>query len=335
MARSSFLLTFLLLASHFGSAQATSPKSDAAKRVLHGPVHGLHGPVHTVVTEEFEYVSGRDGKLAGWTVCTYDPQGYELEKFRYEADGTLRSHVTITRDYGVLKIETTSVVPEENSTVIRSFDSRGEITQNEMYDQNGEKTRTTFELLPEGGNVAGGFRTRQESPAGRVTETTETTNSATGVFRSITTVDGKTTAAATVQRDASGVRQLSVQAEPDGSFTQTESKPDGTTIQHDYFAPNKTHDWIIYQEHHTIEEIWESPSGYQKTTFRYDEFGRQIESATYDRSGKLVGKDKTEYRNDDHENWIEKKESQWQAPSGHKPAQSRLVSMYTRTITYY
>src|SRR2546427_759287 len=83
----------------------------------------------------------------------------------------------------------------------------------------------------------------------------------------------------------------------------------------------------MYQEHHSIEEIWESPSGYQKTTFRYDEFGRQIESATYDRSGKLLGKDTTEYRNDDHGNWIEKKESRWQAASGHKPAQSRLVSI--------
>src|SRR6476659_6843802 len=113
MPRLSFLLTFLLLASHFGFAQATSPKSDAAKRVLHGPVHGLNGLVHTVLTEEFEYVSGRDGKLAGWTVCTYDPQGYELEKFDYEADGTLHSHATITRNDGVLKIETTSVVPEE------------------------------------------------------------------------------------------------------------------------------------------------------------------------------------------------------------------------------
>jgi hypothetical protein len=337
MPRSSFVLTFLLLASHFGSAQAASPKSDAAKVGLHGPVHGLHGPVHTVLTEEFEYVSDSNGKPAGSTVSTYYPQGYELEKFRYEADGTLRSHVTITRNYGVLKIETISVVPEENGTVIRSFDSRDEITQNEMYDQNGAKTSTTFELLPGVGNVTGSFRTRQESPTGQVTETTDTTDPATGVFRSITTVDGKTTAAATIQRDASGVRrQLSVQAEPDGSFTQTGSKPDGTTVQHNYFAPFKTHDYLIMnQEHRLIEEIWESPSGYQKTTFRHDEFGRQIEAAYYERSGKLVSKDTTEYRNDNYENWIEQKQSQWQAASGHKPAQSRLVSMYTRTITYY
>jgi len=336
MPRLSFLLTFLLLVSPFNFAQAASPKNDAAKLGLYGPVHGLHGPVHTVLTEKFEYVSDPKGKLAGSTVSTYDPQGYELEKFRYEADGTLRSHVTITRNYGVLKIETTSVVPEENGTVIRSFDSRGEITQNEMYDQNAAKTRTTFELLPEVGNVTGGFRTRQESPAGQVTETTDITDPTSGVFRSITTVDGKTTAAATIQRVASGVRQLSVQAEPDGSFTQTESKPDGTTIQHNYFAPFKTHDFLIMnQEHRLTEQIWESPSGYQKTTFRYDEFGRQIESAYYDRSGKLVGKGKTEYRNDDYDNWIEQKQSQWQAASGHKPAQSRLVSVHTRTITYY
>jgi hypothetical protein len=89
------------------------------------------------------------------------------------------------------------------------------------------------------------------------------------------------------------------------------------------------------QEHRLTEQIWESPSGYQKTTFRYDEFGRQVESTYYDRSGKLVGKDTTEYRNDDHENWIEQKQSQWQAASGPKPALSRIVSMYTRTITYY
>src|ERR1700674_2974456 len=114
MPRLSFLLTFLLVATHFGSAQVASPKSGAAKRGLHGPVHGLHGQVHTVLTEEFEYVSDSNSKLAGSTVCTYDPQGYEVERLRYEADGTLRSHVTITRNYGVLKVETTSVVPEEN-----------------------------------------------------------------------------------------------------------------------------------------------------------------------------------------------------------------------------
>src|SRR5205085_7068596 len=103
-------------------------------------------------------------------------------------------------------------------------------------------------------------------------------------------------------------RQLIVQTEPDGSFTQTESKADGTTIQHDYFAPFKTRDFLIMnQEHRLTEQTWESPSGYQKTTFRYDEFGRQIESATYDRSGKLVGKDTTEYRDDDYDNWIEQK----------------------------
>src|SRR5439155_23438200 len=114
-----------------------------------------------------------------------------------------------TRNYGVLKIETTSVVPEENGTVIRSFDSHGVIARNEIYDQNGAETRTTYELLPGVGNVTGGFRTRQESPAGQVTETTDTTDPASGVFRSITTVDGKTTAASKIQKDASGVRQLS------------------------------------------------------------------------------------------------------------------------------
>jgi hypothetical protein len=229
-------------------------------------------------------------------------------------------------------------VPEENQTVIHSFDSNGVITQTEIHDRNGEVTRTKNELVPRVGNVTGGYRSRQESPNGEVSvlETTNSTDPATGLSRSITTVDGRTTASALIQRDASGARKLTAQASPDGSFSQVEHKPDGTSVRRTYWAPTKTHNYAtLDKENRLIESIQESPSDYYKTTFHYDKFGRQIEMADYDRSGRLLSKETTGYRNDNYGNWIEQKKSQWVAASGSKPAQSMLVSVHTRTIAYY
>jgi hypothetical protein len=327
-----FLCTFLLLAAQMELAQEPSTNSEASRV-------GLHGPVHTVLSEKFDYAGDLKGKSAGSTISIYDPQGYEIEEFRYEADGSLHSHLKLTRKgWQVFKIESTSVVPEENQTVIHSFDSNGVITQTEIHDQNGAVTRTTNELLPKVGNVTGGYRSRQESPDGELTvfETTNSTDPATGLTRNTTTVDGKTTASALIQRDASGAKKVSAIASPDGSFSQIEHKPDGTSVRHTYSAPVNTHNYMTMdKENRPIEAIQESPSYYYKTTFRYDGFGRRIEMGRYDRSGQLVSKDTTEYRNDNYGNWIEQKESQWIAASVSKPAQSTLVSVHTRTITYY
>src|SRR4029077_2042439 len=241
-----------------------------------------------------------------------DPQGYELGEFRYEADGSLHSHVKLTRKtWQVFKIETTSVVPEENQTVIHAFDSNGVIKQTELHDRNGEVTRTKNELVPRVGNVTGGYRSRQESNGEvSVLETINSTDPATGLSRNITTVNGRTTASALIQRAASGARKLTAEAWPDGSFSQVERKPDGTSTRHIYWAPTKTHNYTtIDKENRVIEGIQESPSDYHKITFHYDEFGRRIEMARYDRSGKLLSKDTTEYRNDNYGNWIERKES--------------------------
>lgn len=182
------------------------------------------------------------------------------------------------------------------------------------------------------------YRSRQESPNGEVSvlETTNSTDPATGLSRNITTVDDRTTASALIQRDASGARKLTAEASPDGSFSQVERKPDGTSVRHTYWAPTKTHNYTtIDKKNRVIEGIQESPSDYRKITFHYDGFGRRIEMAYYDRSGRVVSKDTTEYRNDNYGNWIEEKESQWHAASGPKPAQSTFVSVHARTIAYY
>jgi hypothetical protein len=240
MPRSSFLLTFLLLASQVPSAQNVTAKSEAVSM-------GLFGPVHTLLTEKFDYTSDPKGKRVWSTSCTYDPHGYKVEEFHYEGDGTLHSHEKITRNSGVIKTETTSVIPEENRTVISSFGANGVMTQSDVYDQNGADTRTTFEMLPRVGNATIGIRSRQQSPEGdvKVSESRGTTDPATGVNRYTNTADGKTTESGIIEQDASELRLLSARVSPDGSFSQIERKPDGTGLIHSYSAPTKTHDYTI------------------------------------------------------------------------------------------
>ena len=82
-----------------------------------------------------------------------------------------------------------------------------------------------------------------------------------------------------------------------------------------------------------LEAIEESPSYYVRVTYRYDKAGRRIEITNYDRTGKLLGKVSTEYQDDQLGNWIEQKETLWEAPS--EPPQSKIVSISRRTINYY
>jgi hypothetical protein len=82
-----------------------------------------------------------------------------------------------------------------------------------------------------------------------------------------------------------------------------------------------------------LEVINDSPGDYTKTTFRYDEVGRQTEIANYDRSGKLRRKGITEYQEDVNGNWIEQKESHWDVTLG--STLPKLGSVNRRTISYY
>jgi hypothetical protein len=82
-----------------------------------------------------------------------------------------------------------------------------------------------------------------------------------------------------------------------------------------------------------LEVVNDSPEDYTKTTFRYDEAGRQTEIAEYDRSRKLLRKGVTEFQEDVNGNWTEQKESDWGVTLGNRPP--KLGSVNRRTITYY
>jgi len=82
-----------------------------------------------------------------------------------------------------------------------------------------------------------------------------------------------------------------------------------------------------------LEAIDDAPGIYIRTTFRYDDLGRDTETANYDRSGKLLHKIVMEYQEDENGNWIEQRESDWDNTLEDKPP--KLVVVSRRTIAYY
>jgi len=82
-----------------------------------------------------------------------------------------------------------------------------------------------------------------------------------------------------------------------------------------------------------LEETDDAPGIYIRTTFQYDDSGRDTETANYDHSGKLLHKIVMEYQEDENGNWIEQRETDWDDTLGDKSP--KLVVVSRRTITYY
>jgi YD repeat-containing protein len=105
-------------------------------------------------------------------------------------------------------------------------------------------------------------------------------------------------------------------------------------MEHKYWAPTKTHTHQTADaSNRVLEVVNDTPGDYTKTTFKYDDAGRQTEIADYDRSGRLLRKSITEYQQDVSGNWIEQREFNWDVTLGNKPPKLGFVNR--RTITYY
>lgn len=111
-------------------------------------------------------------------------------------------------------------------------------------------------------------------------------------------------------------------------------KPDGTVVEHKYWAPTKTHTYQTTDSKNRIVEVINDSAGeYTKTTYCYDNAGRQTEIANYDRNGKLLRKSLSKYQEDANGNWIEQRDLHWDVALGDKPP--KLVSLSHRVVTYY
>jgi len=309
MTRWSFLSALFLFCPQFCFAQHPAKNSEAA-------IVGLRGPVHSVLTETFDHRESPQATPTGSTLVIYDPEGYLLEEYRYEPDGSLRSHTEYTRKgWQVYRTEATTVVASENRTFVQSFNSDGLVIGTETYDGSGSlisKTKNDFPSRSGGATVS----TSQEANGDGAVSTTETidesTDPATGLSRQTTTKDGKPYSDWLIQRDTNGKPVADALRFVDGSFNEREVKPDGTTVEHKYWAPTKAHTYQTTDAHNRVlEVINDSPGDYTRTTFRYDDAERQTEIANYDHSGKLLRKGITEYQEDVNGNWIEQKESRW------------------------
>lgn len=308
--------------------QQPVPGSDAA-------AIGLQGAVHTVITEVFDKSNDASTKPTQSTTVIYDPKGFKLEEYRYDADGSLHSHAKYTRDgWKVFKLETKSIVPNENRTFVQSFDANGLVSENTTYDGSGAVLSHTKNNFAVGSPTVTSQEMKAEDGASTRMETIETIDTVTGVSHQSTTKDGKPYSDWLIQRDSKGAHVADALRFSDGSFNEREVKPDGSTVEHRYWAPTKTdtHQTTDTQNR-VLEVIDESPGGYTKTTFQYDAAGRQTEIENYDRSGKLTQKAVTEYRDDGSGNWIEQREYSWNYSMASKPPKLAVVTR--RTITYY
>ena len=331
MKRWIFLSAVLLLSPQFCLAQRSANNSEASRV-------GLHGPVHTVLTESFDYADNSQGNPTGSSLVIHDPEGYLLEEYRYDPDGALHLHTTYTRKgWQIFKTETTSAIASESRTVVQSFNSDGDVTLVQTFDGSGSLINTTKNDFPSKNGGPTVSKTQGSNGAGaasRIETIDERADPKTGLSHQTTTKDGKPYIAGLVQRDSSGKPVAEVLRFADGSFNEREVKPDGATVVHKYWAPTKTHAYQTTDSHNrVVEAIDESPEVYIKTTFRYDDAGRQTEVADYDRSGNLLRKATREYQDDANGNWIEQKESVWDRTLGNKPPKLGLVTR--RTITYY
>jgi len=298
-------------------------------------VVGLKGQVLTVFTEEFmgEYTAHREP--TGSTLDVYDPEGYQLEFFRYKPDGSLVAHTVYTRNgLQILRIQATGTTPGESSTTQNVFDANGLVVETDIYDGNGVLvSKSTNELVQKQGATTM-YHRREIAADGseRVAEVTDTTDPQTGITHQIQTTDGKPDSDWVIQRNADGTEKDKI-AYGNGSYIERETRSDGTTLEDRYSDGTKTH---IYQKsdgRHLIEVIEQSESYYIRCTYSFDKDGRPTGQINYDASGNILEKSTVEYHDDSRGNWVEKKTIVWNTAT--EPMQPKMVGISLRTINYY
>ncbi|HYY72428.1 MAG TPA: hypothetical protein VE778_02435, partial [Candidatus Bathyarchaeia archaeon] len=164
-------------------------------------------------------------------------------------------------------------------------------------------------------------------------EISETTDPKTGITHQVQTRNGKQDTDWVIQRNPDGTGKDKI-VYADGSYNERERRSDGTTVEDRYSAKTKSH---TYQKSDTqgqlIEVIEKSDSQYIRCTYSFDKEGRSTGQINYDAAGNVLDKSTTEYRDDSHGNWLEKKTIVWDTKT--EPMQPKIVLTTLRTINYY
>jgi hypothetical protein len=291
MQRASFAwVSLLFLFSQFCFGQQPAPASTAAMR-------GLRGAVQSVSTGGFKYRD--DGEEIPTTSerSVYDRTGFETDFYLYDPLGRLRFHTVYTRN-GSHRVKAEINYPSSQKSV-QLYNSEGFVTETDTYNGNGALiTKTISDYV------------QNEKPT-------------------ISTKKAMDGSSSTIERFA------------DDSFKETTVKPDGTTIIHAHYrASPPPLFWLpagdIYGDWYQTSDANNRPlefiedatgNNYRRYSTRYDKDGREVETATYDRFGKLL--DETTFRylqEDENGNWTE--QQIWSNAA-------KLDQVTHRTITYY
>jgi hypothetical protein len=300
-------------------------------------VVGLKGPVHTVLTEDFTSEDAVHRESTGTSLDIYDRHGYQLEVYRYKPDGTLWVHTVMDRQGPLVsRTQVTGTPPFESGSTQNVFDAQGRVIETDTYDANGILvSRSKGEFVEQQSNAS--IYRRTESKADGTESTAEsiaTTDHETGLTHQVETRDGKPEADWVIQRNEDGTVERDKIVYKDGSYNERERKADGTTVEDRYSAPAKSHTYQKSDEQGHLTEVTEkSDSYYIRCTYSFDKDGRPTGQINYDAAGSILDKSTTEYRDDSHGNWVEKKSIVWDTKSD--PMQPKMVGISLRTINYY
>jgi len=212
---------------------------------------GLKGPVHTVLTEEFTSAGGARGEPSGSVLEIYDPQGYQLEIYRYKPDGSLWVHTIIDRKGPlVLRTQVAGTAPFESGSTQNVFDAQGRVIETDTYDADGVLvSRSKGEFVEQQPNSSTYRRTERNANGTESTEESiETTDPETGITHQVGTRDGKPETDWVIQRNKDGTQRDKI-VYANGSYNERERKADGTTVEDRYFCSDaESH---LPEERHT------------------------------------------------------------------------------------
>jgi hypothetical protein len=298
---------------------------------------GLQGRVHTVLTEEFDYQDSVSGQSRGSSYDVYDPEGYQLEVYRYKPDGSVWVHTILTRKgWRIFKSQTTGSAPFETSSMQQIYDGEGRLIETDTYDGNGtlvKKSTNDFEKDRDGTTIVL-FRGSSSDGKESVRHIVETTDPVTGISHQIATLNGRPETDWTIERTNSGKPVKDKIVYGDGSSNERVSMPDGSRVEEWHSGQSERH---TYQktdaQGRIIEVIQESGKSYVRCTYSFDKKGRDTGQINYDRSGGILSKSSLEYSDDAAGNWIEKKVFIWDKTR--ESPQEKLALTSLRTITYY
>jgi hypothetical protein len=302
-------------------------------------IAGLKGKVQTILTEEFTSKDLAGREPSGSTLDVYDPAGYILESFRYKPDGSLWEQVVYYRNGPqVLRVDVTGTYPYESHSEQNTYDSEGHQVEYDIYDANGvlvSKTTNVFSQHPNSDIMYQRIETIKGAKTTTVTtKIAETTDPQTGITHQVTTKNGQIDLDWVIQQNPDGTVKNEKAVQPDGSYTESERKPDGTTLGDQYNAAAKMHNYTkLDAKGHIVESLEKSSSYYIRCTYSFDKAGRQTGQINYGISGNILDKSTSEYRDDSHGNWIEKKNIVWNTKT--QPVQPKILKLTLRTINYY